>query len=210
MEGKKSMEKQSDMERLKKDSTTQKYFNPMTKKLTEIFIKNIISEIETIKPAHMLDVGCGTGYVTEKVSFHCPSVVACDVAYERLITAGNYCKDKHISFIQNDKHYLPFKHNSFDLILCLEVLEHVKEYEKLLEEIKRTAKDYVIISVPHEPFFRMANFLRGKNVKRWGNDIDHINFFNKGILKTLLEKYFLIDKIFTSTVVWLIAVCRKK
>ena len=204
------MEHSFDMDSLKKDSTTQKYFNPMTKKVTQIFIKKILNEIEIINPFNILDVGCGTGYITEKISSYGKPVTGCDVSFERIITAEKYCKNKPVSFIQNDKNFLPFKNNSFDLIVCLEVLEHVKEYENLLEEIKRTLKDYLIISVPNEPFFRMANFLRGKNVKRWGNDIDHINFFNKKSLKNLLEKYFIIDKIFTSTVVWFIAVCRKK
>lgn len=35
---------------------------------------------------------------------------------------------------------MPFKDNSFDLILCINVLEHIKDYKKALMEIKRVLK----------------------------------------------------------------------
>ena len=35
---------------------------------------------------------------------------------------------------------LPFKDNSFDLILCINVLEHIRDYKKALMEIKRVLK----------------------------------------------------------------------
>ena len=34
--------------------------------------------------------------------------------------------------------------------------------------------------MPNEPFFMMANFLRGKNLRRWGNDVEHIQHWTSG------------------------------
>jgi hypothetical protein len=34
------------------------------------------------------------------------------------------------------------------------------------------------LSVPHEPLFRGANFLRGKNMQDWGNDPGHVNHWS--------------------------------
>ena len=70
------------------------------------------------------------------------------------------------------------------MVLCSEVLEHLEYPEQAMKELQRVARKYCIITVPNEPFFRMANFLRGKNLSRWGNDIEHIQHWSaRGILK---------------------------
>ncbi len=50
-----------------------------------------------------------------------------------------------------DLRELPFDDNSFDLVMCCEVLEHLpfSEFEKALSEIKRVSKKNAIISIPN-------------------------------------------------------------
>lgn len=43
---------------------------------------------------------------------------------------------------------LPFNDNSFDVITCLEVLEHVPDTKKVISELLRVASKYIILSVP--------------------------------------------------------------
>jgi 2-polyprenyl-3-methyl-5-hydroxy-6-metoxy-1,4-benzoquinol methylase len=61
------------------------------------------------------------------------------------------------------------------LVLCTEVLEHLDDPQKGLKELVRVSKKYLVVSVPNEPFFVLAQLARGKNWSRFGNDIEHIN-----------------------------------
>jgi len=49
-----------------------------------------------------------------------------------------------------DASYLPFKDKSFDVVLCLALIEHLErmEGEKLLREMERIGRRQVIISTP--------------------------------------------------------------
>ena len=89
---------------------------------------------------------------------------------------------------QGSVYELPYKDNSFDLVICTEVLEHLEEPAKALKEILRVSKKYLIISVPNEPLFMVSNFLRGKNLSRLGNDMGHINHWNPFSLKEFLTQ----------------------
>ncbi len=70
---------------------------------------------------------------------------------------------------------LGFRRGSFELVLCLEVLEHVPHPLAALAELRRVASRRCLISVPHEPSFRLATFLRGKHLRQWGNHPEHVH-----------------------------------
>ena len=85
-----------------------------------------------------------------------------------------------------DVRHLPFPNNSFDLVLCLEVLEHLLDSTQGLHELLRVARDHVLVSVPHEPFFRGANFLRGKHLRALGNDPEHLHTYGGRAFRRLV------------------------
>ena len=93
----------------------------------------------------------------------------------------------NLVFKQASIYDLPYKDNSFGLVVCTEVLEHLEDPAKALREMLRVSQKYLIISVPNEPFFMLSNFLRGKNLSRFGNDKRHINHWNPFSLKMFLE-----------------------
>ncbi len=73
---------------------------------------------------------------------------------ERRLNLPNVCnvdasKNKYIDIIV-DAHYLPFRDNTFDLIICEHLLEHVKKPWVVIEEIYRITKigGIVYIEVP--------------------------------------------------------------
>ena len=47
-----------------------------------------------------------------------------------------------------------------------------------LRELLRVARDCIVVSVPHEPFFRGSNFLRGKHLRALGNDPEHLHAYS--------------------------------
>lgn len=97
----------------------------------------------------VLDLGCGKGepmkFVNKDKRFH---AVAVDIFGPYL----KECKGLGIysDLVLGDVRYLPFKEKSFDIVLCLTVLEHLEKDggEKLLREMEEIARNQVIISTP--------------------------------------------------------------
>lgn len=110
----------------------------------------------------LLDLGCGQG--RHAISFFLQAdinVVGLDqsdadlsVARQRLteLTAGN----THIrtcKFLKGDGLNLPFAEHSFDQVVCSEVLEHIPDYPKMLQEIRRVLKPGGTLAVSVPSFF---------------------------------------------------------
>ncbi len=98
---------------------------------------------------------------------------------------------------------------NIDLVLCCEVLEHLEQPELALREILSLGPKYVIASVPHEPFFMASNLLRGKNIRRLGNDEEHINHWGRRSFHELLSKHFEVVQM-TTTFPWIVALLRPR
>jgi len=194
------------MDELRKDDTTNKYFNLLTRRITNSFSKNILNDIKKLNINSILDVGCGTGYLTNKIYSIVPNVIGCDIDSKRLQLAKEYAAGK-IKFIQNMSTTLPFPDRSFDLVTCFEVLEHVSNYSDLVKECKRVSKKYVMFTVPNEPYFRLANLLRLKYISRFGNHPEHINHFNKHKFKLTLSKNLNVKRVKLNSFLWVSAIC---
>ena len=148
--------------------------NPLQKFLIENFYKRLIAETKNLEIDNVLDVGCGEGFTLkrfsqEKIGKKLEGVDFLDSAIE----IGKKLHPE-ITLKQGDIYELEYKNDSFDLVMATEVLEHLEEPEKGLKELIRVSNKYLLLSVPNEPFFMIANFLRGKNLKRLGNDMEHI------------------------------------
>jgi SAM-dependent methyltransferase len=92
-----------------------------------------------------------------------------------------------IEFAEASLYDLPFEDGSFDLVLCCEVLEHVERPREALAEVARVGRDFVLISTPWEPVWRVMNMARGKYLRDLGNTPGHIQHFGRGDLIELAE-----------------------
>ena len=90
----------------------------------------------------VLDLGCGTGRLSIQISKKVKEVVGVDFSKEMLNIAKE--KSKQISNIYYKylaiTKKLPFKDKSFDKILSILVVNHIKRLDKLLKEIYRLLK----------------------------------------------------------------------
>lgn len=189
------------------DETSAKYFNRTTRGITRKFIDNLLSELISLKPNTVLDIGCGTGYITNIMSHELDStVIGCDMDINRISFARDNLAQE---VIIGDIMHLPFKDNSFDVVVASEIIEHILSPRIALNEIRRVSKKFILITVPNEPYFRIANVCRAKNLKSFGNPPDHINHYNKKSLDRLLVKYFKMYEIRKNAVFWLIAKIEK-
>lgn len=149
--------------------------NPIQRLLLWNFFRHLVNLTKTRRVDSILDVGCGEGFTLHRLKERGIGTHLEGIEYlQDAIDLGKQVYPE-IKITQGDIYKLPYKDNSFDLILCTEVLEHLENPDKALKELIRVTKKYLVVSVPNEPFFMFAQFVRGKNWSRLGNDIEHIN-----------------------------------
>jgi len=108
----------------------------------------------------ILDVGCGVGQVATKLAEDGFGSVGIDVSPSaiRLSVKGSE-KSEYVSFIVASCYNLPFKEQTFQVVGCLYLLEHLSDPEACLDEMLRVVKEkgnIVVVS----PNFLHALFLR--------------------------------------------------
>lgn len=138
----------------------------------------------------VLEVGMGEGFLSGYLSERFPSV-----RFEGIDLDGDGLSRAKVLFPRITTHHgsvydLDKLGSSFDLIMCCEVLEHLDDPDRALAAICAKRPKHVIFTVPHEPFFMLSNLLRGKNVARFGNDIDHHNHWGQRSFRALLDRRF--------------------
>lgn len=155
--------------------------NPLQKKLIDRFHHVVIGKIAELAPESFLDAGCGEGFVSEYLLQRLPGleIAGFDWNPESVAMAAN--RNPAADYLVADVTSLPFDDASFDIAGCFEVLEHLHEPEKALSELLRVSRRGIVLSVPHEPWFCMANVARGKNlhITPKGSDPDHRQFWSR-------------------------------
>lgn len=149
--------------------------NPIQRLLLWNFFRNLLSLISKKQVDSILDVGCGEGFTLNRLKENGIGKKLEGIEYKKEAIELGKKTYPDIKITEGSIYNLPYKDNSFDLVLCTEVLEHLDDPSKALEELIRVSKKYLVLSVPNEPFFMFAQFVRGKNWSRFGNDIEHIN-----------------------------------
>ena len=84
---------------------------------------------------------------------------------------------------------LEFADDDFDLVAATEVLEHVEDPGRAIAEMARVASRWLLVSVPHEPLWRMLNMARGAYLREWGNTPGHLNHWTRAGFVRLLGAY---------------------
>lgn len=101
----------------------------------------VLSRINAVKGGAVLDVGCGTGMLAERLAESASYVVAIDFSKAMLKKAGDRCKALHnVFFIRGDADHLPLKGDAFDNAFAFTLLQNVPEPTRTVEELIRVAK----------------------------------------------------------------------
>ena len=108
----------------------------------------------------VLDLGCGEGRHSISARLQADiHVVGLDLSRRDLLTAKQRLNDFNLgandncNFIQGSGLVLPFADNSFDQVICSEVLEHIVDYQGVLQEIKRVLKPGGLFAVSVPRYF---------------------------------------------------------
>ncbi len=107
----------------------------------------------------VLDAGCGVGYGCEILAEGGASrVVGLDIATEAIegaiVRAGSIAE-----FVLGDLEQLPFTTGSFDVVVCFEVIEHLRRRELALDELRRVLRPegVLIVSSPNRNVYLPGN-----------------------------------------------------
>jgi ubiquinone/menaquinone biosynthesis C-methylase UbiE len=174
--------------------------NPLIRRINQVYLDALASLVPD-GVRSLIEIGCGEGILLRRLtqSVNGVRVVGLDLDRAGLEAAR---AQNRVPLLQGSITELPFGDNAFDLVICAEVLEHVADPHPALRELQRIARRWVILSVPNEPVWRIANMLRGKYLSDFGNTTGHIQHWTRGEFLTLVHGYFEPETVKTWLPLW--------
>ncbi len=165
--------------------------NPVVRRLMGGFERTLDELFTAATPESVLDVGCGEGVLTTQWAERLDGgrVVGIDLEDEQLATEWEKRRRENLEFQTVDGRELPFADGEFDLVAAIEALEHITDPERTVAEMARVARRHLLVSVPHEPLWRMLNVARGAYVRELGNTPGHVNHWSRRGFAKLLGRH---------------------
>lgn len=186
--------------------------NPVARRLMKGFRDALSDFVTRSNQNEIHDIGCGEGHWVIQWNLEGMAARGCDFSEQAIELARRNAASEGVPpevFSRRGICDLEPGLDSADLIVCLEVLEHLERPEDGLEALRRVATDYVILSVPREPLWRLLNMARGKYLSRFGNTPGHLQHWScKGFVE-LASRYFDVIAIHRP-LPWTMLLCRRK
>lgn len=160
-------------------------------------IEKLIEMIPTNKI--ILDIGCYDGTISKLIKEKNNVAVCLDMS----LNALNMAKKKGLECVLTNADNLPFKGNSFDIVVASEIIEHIFDTGNFLDEINKILKSNgkLILTTPNlallDNRLRLLLGLQPHYCEiELENGAGHIRGFTKKSLKNLIEKHgFGVEKI---------------
>ncbi len=134
------------------------------------------------KNKRILDVGCGTGKFSKKLSCNNNHVTGVEFSEENYLIAKDKINVYYGDFTKIDIN------EKFDIVLLADVLEHMYYPDNALKKAIELA-DEVILCIPNFDFWviKVLEFLKIKKIKLGFFDENHVFYFNKKIIEKLIN-----------------------
>jgi 2-polyprenyl-6-hydroxyphenyl methylase/3-demethylubiquinone-9 3-methyltransferase len=161
------------------------------KKLFEQLIKNDYEKI------NVLEVGCGGGILSEEIARMGFITSGIDPSESSLNVAKKHSKENNlkIKYEIGTGENLPFQNDTFDVVLCCDVLEHVHDLPKVIFEISRVLKNrgILIYDTFNRTYFSKISAIKIlQEWKRWAIMPPNLHvwemFIKPNEIRSLLEK----------------------
>ena len=98
---------------------------------------------------NVLDLGCGTGYMSVLMKKHKMNVTSIDISTERLKYFKENVGNLDIKLLH--KNFFELEDTGYDFLVCQEVIEHMEDYNILVAKIHSLLREggYAIITTPY-------------------------------------------------------------
>lgn len=154
-------------------------------------IKIATKWIKDLQPKLVLDIGCGPGHLAKVIKKQGTKIEIHGIDFSRVaIENAKKFLDKCWQ-VNLDIEDIPVNSNSYDAVICLEVLEHVFDVDHVLREIRRVLKPSgkAMLSVPNLAYWRYRLQLSVGQVPH-GEVLNeqHIHVFNFTTLKDMISR----------------------
>jgi cyclopropane fatty-acyl-phospholipid synthase-like methyltransferase len=148
---------------------------------------------------NLIEIGCGAGGILDELSRKMPSISQLqgyDISEDAINLAKKKSNDR-LEFINSDLLSLPSE--KADLILAIDVLEHVEDYYRFLNQLLSRA-NFFIFHIPLDISFR--TLLKPHTLLYQRKSVGHIHYFSKEMVFWMLEEtgYSVIDWHYTKPV----------
>jgi SAM-dependent methyltransferase len=177
-------------------------FNAARYKLTALQTIATLQKLYTNNaPINVLEIGCGVGFWTTILLQNYPTIqyTGLDISQAAIHNlASKYSGQPNINFIQIDiTKQLPAEYkNQFDLVICMEVLLHIKDdagWQTAINNGIQSANKYCIISDPFKIWHIAKPALEDNNKIRPFSDFKNAILVNNATLESVQARSFLLD-----------------
>ena len=120
---------------------------------------------DNLKGKLVLEAGCGAGRFTEVLLKHGAALVSSDLSSAVEVNQENFPQSNTHLVIQADINDMPFQDETFDVVLCLGVIQHTPSPEKTIKSLYNLVKKGGTLVIDHYTFtkshlFRLAPLYR--------------------------------------------------
>lgn len=164
-------------------------------------LRSLVSIIKLNK-GKLLDIGCGGGMLTESLPYYFPkaSIFGCDISKTAIKYAAMFGSGK-VAYSEIQNNCFLYKDNFFDICICFDVLEHVRDVNFFLKEtrrvLKKDGKFFLIVPCEGQKFtytwfFQKTHLWEDLTYRYLGHI--HPEFTHKKIISLLQKHGFLIQE----------------
>lgn len=143
--------------------------------------------IKKVKGCEYLDFGCGNGTVLSQNLIVRPNL---NISALDIKNFASNMPDKAVFKVYDGKN-IPFEDGKFDIITVNHVLEHVKDPDEILWDLKRVLKPngHIYLEVPNERSLLGKPYGKYAGTIHFKDDSTHVRTYSKNDLIKLFEKF---------------------
>lgn len=139
--------------------------------------------LEYVKNKKVIDIACGEGYGSNILADTALEIIGVDISAETIELAKAKYQKQNLTFLSGSILDIPCQENCFDVAISFETLEHIRQHDEMIQELKRVLKPdgILIISTPDKFFYTDQSGLK---------NIHHVKELYKSEFKNLMETHF--------------------